>query len=47
MSSHSRQHAGRSFPLGATLDRRGANFSVFAKHSRAGLAPIGAYWLSR
>ena len=35
MSSHSRQHAGRSFPLGATLERRGANFSVFAKHSRA------------
>ena len=35
MSSHPRQRAGRSFPLGATLDRRGANFSVFAKHSRA------------
>ena len=35
MASHSQQHAGRSFPLGATLDRRGANFSLFAKHSRA------------
>jgi len=35
MSSHSRQHAGRSFPLGASLDRRGANFSLFARHSRA------------
>ena len=35
MSSHSLQHAGRSFPLGATLDRAGTNFSVFAKHSRA------------
>jgi isoamylase len=35
MSSHSRQHAGRSFPLGATLDRAGTNFSVFAKSSRA------------
>jgi glycogen operon protein len=27
--------AGKSFPLGATLDGRGANFSVFAKHSLA------------
>ena len=35
MASHSQPHAGRSFPLGATLDRRGANFSLFAKHSRA------------
>ena len=33
MSSHSRQPAGRSFPLGATLDRDGVNFSVFAKHA--------------
>ena len=29
------QHRGRSFPLGATLCCGGANFSVFAKHSRA------------
>src|SRR5271156_1117206 len=29
------QHRGRSFPLGATLRCGGANFSVFAKHSRA------------
>ena len=35
MSSHSVQHAGRSFPLGATLDRTGTNFSLFAKSSRA------------
>ena len=35
MSSHSLQHAGRSFPLGATLDRAGTNFSLFAKSSRA------------
>jgi len=27
--------AGKSFPLGATLSRDGANFSVFAKHSAA------------
>ena len=26
---------GRSFPLGATLGPRGANFSVFAKHATA------------
>ena len=35
MSSHSVQHAGRSFPLGATLDHTGTNFSLFAKGSRA------------
>ena len=35
MSSHVIQHAGRSFPLGATLVRAGTNFSVFAKGSRA------------
>ena len=29
------QHRGRSFPLGATLRCGGANFSVFAKRSRA------------
>jgi len=29
------RHRGRSFPLGATLCSGGANFSVFAKHSRA------------
>src|SRR5262245_22473612 len=28
-------HAGRSYPLGATLDGAGANFSLFAKHSKA------------
>jgi isoamylase len=28
-------HAGRSYPLGATLDDEGANFSLFAKHSEA------------
>ena len=36
MSSHSVQHAGRSFPLGATLDRAGTNFSVFAKQQPGG-----------
>jgi isoamylase len=35
MSSHTLQHAGRSFPLGATLERAGTNFSLFAKSSRA------------
>src|SRR3954451_16005692 len=35
MSSNSLQHAGRSFPLGATLDRAGTSFSLFAKSSRA------------
>jgi pullulanase/glycogen debranching enzyme len=35
MSSPSRQQAGRSFPLGATLGGVGANFSLFAKHSRS------------
>src|SRR5712671_2757301 len=35
MSCHSLQHAGRSFPLGATLERAGTNFSLFAKSSRA------------
>jgi isoamylase len=29
------QHQGKSFALGATLSRGGANFSVFAKHGRA------------
>jgi len=29
------QHQGKSFPLGATLGGGGANFSVYAKHSRA------------
>jgi glycogen operon protein len=29
------QHQGKSFPLGATLSRDGANFSVFSKHSAA------------
>src|SRR6516225_5983372 len=29
------QHQGKSFPLGATLNGVGANFSVFAKHSTA------------
>jgi len=35
MSTNAIQHQGKSFPLGATLSRGGANFSVFAKHSRA------------
>jgi isoamylase len=35
MGNESSQHAGRSYPLGATLDEGGANFSVFAKHSTA------------
>jgi glycogen operon protein len=35
MSTASIQHHGNSFPLGATLSRDGANFSVFAKHSAA------------
>jgi isoamylase len=29
------RHEGKSFPLGETLYCVGANFSVFAKHSRA------------
>ena len=29
------QHQGKSFPLGATLGGGGANFSVYAQHSRA------------
>jgi isoamylase len=35
MSTNAIQQHGKSFPLGATLSRGGANFSVFAKHSRA------------
>src|SRR5260370_20501753 len=35
MSTSAIQHQGKSFPLGATLSRGGANFSVFAKHGRA------------
>ena len=35
MSSCATHQPGKSFPLGATLTRGGANFSVFAKHSRA------------
>jgi isoamylase len=35
MSSCATHQPGKSFPLGATLTRAGANFSVFAKHSRA------------
>jgi len=35
MSTEVIQHQGKSFPLGATLSCGGANFSVFAKHSRA------------
>jgi glycogen operon protein len=35
MPTEAIQHEGKSFPLGATLSRGGANFSVFAKHSRA------------
>jgi isoamylase len=34
MSTNAIQHQSKSFPLGATLSRGGANFSVFAKHSR-------------
>ena len=33
MSTDASQHQGKSFPLGATLSRGGANFSVFAKHN--------------
>jgi isoamylase len=35
MSTEVIQREGKSFPLGATLSCGGANFSVFAKHSRA------------
>jgi hypothetical protein len=35
MSTNAIQHEGKSFPLGATLKRGGANFSVRAKHSTA------------
>ncbi len=35
MSTDVIQYQGKSFPLGATLSRGGANFSVYAKHSRA------------
>ena len=35
MSTNAIQHQSKSFPLGATLSRNGANFSVFAKHSTA------------
>jgi isoamylase len=35
MSTDASQHQGKSFPLGATLSRGGANFSVFAKHNAA------------
>ena len=35
MSTSAIQHQGKSFPLGATLSDGGANFSVYAKHSRA------------
>jgi isoamylase len=35
MSTSHIQRKGRSFPLGATLTRQGANFSVFAKHRTA------------
>jgi isoamylase len=35
MSTEVIQHQGKSFPLGATLSCGGANFSVFAKHSKA------------
>jgi isoamylase len=35
MSSCATHQSGKSFPLGATLTPGGANFSVFAKHSRA------------
>jgi isoamylase len=34
MSTEAIQYEGKSFPLGATLGRGGANFSVFARHSR-------------
>jgi pullulanase/glycogen debranching enzyme len=33
MSTDTIQYDGKSFPLGATLSRGGANFSVFTKHS--------------
>src|SRR5215510_2857810 len=35
MSSCATHQPGKSFPLGATLNPGGANFSVFAKHSSA------------
>jgi isoamylase len=35
MASSVIQHQGKSFPLGATLGNGGANFNVFAKHSKA------------
>ena len=35
MSTDAVQHQGKSFPLGATLSRDGANFRVFSKHSTA------------
>jgi glycogen operon protein len=35
MSSDPTQRPGKSFPLGATLDAAGANFSVFAKYASA------------
>src|SRR5689334_19648971 len=35
MSTGAIQHQGKSFPLGATLTRDGANFSVFAKRNAA------------
>ena len=35
MSTEVIQHQGKSFPLGTTLSCGGANFSVFAKHSKA------------
>jgi isoamylase len=35
MSNKAFQYAGRSYPLGVTLDAGGANFSLFAKHSEA------------
>src|SRR5215467_334616 len=33
--THHDHQPGKSFPLGATLSRDGANFSVFAKHGAA------------
>jgi pullulanase/glycogen debranching enzyme len=35
MSTKAIHYGGKSFPLGATLSPGGANFSIFAKHSRA------------
>jgi hypothetical protein len=35
LSTNAIQHQGKSFPPGATLNRNGANFSVFAKQSAA------------